>query len=421
MNMLHRFRQTKTAKALLAFLVFIVLMGLVLFTPWGNRLLSPIIENALSSGFSTSMRVREFSLTPKRFHLMAQDEYGNTLSTQGGLSLLTLRLYAHYRLECLVSKGMNPIAAAFKTDGAISGGIAAMNIRGNAHIVGGKIYYESELHRFRLSSVELTFDSLDYQALMHLLEYPSDTDTTLSGTVELKGFDRRAITGNIHLATLTKHFTPTPIAEDDNRSFSLRDLLADEFGRVKAFTTDITVDASLEHAGVLEQFVGVPLAGELSFQGELEGNEKLLKLKATSDVAQSDTKLTLIIPDLEPSSIAFDLRNGDVEQTFKLFDLPSPIRGKMTAYAELNATQGACDLTITHAFTLPNILKNHYHLTQPPIRFNADLTVDMDKKGVHYRVAFTSDLARMALDGTTTHDQMLRELLSTLSTGSAHR
>lgn len=414
MNMLHRFKRTKTAKALLAFILFIVLIGLVLFTPWGNRILSPLIEKSLSAGFSTSMSVREFSLTPKRFYLMAQDRYGNTLSTQGGVSLLTLRLYAHYRLECLVPKGMNPISSPFKTDGAISGGIASMNIRGDANIVGGKIYYEGELRRFHLSSTELTFDSLDYQTLMHLLQYPSDTNTTLSGTIELKGFDRRDITGTIHLATLTKHFNPTPIVEDDNTTFSLRELLADEFGRVKAFKTDITMDASFEHAGVLEQFAGIALAGELTLTGKLKGDEKLLKLKATSDVAQSDTKFTLIIPDLEPSSIALDLRAGDAEQTFKLFNLPSPIRGKITAYAELNTTQGICNLSIKNAQTLPAILKEHYNLTQPPLRFNADLTINMDDQGVHYRASFASDLTRMAIDGTTTHDQMLRELLKTL-------
>lgn len=421
MNMFHRFKRTKIAKALAAFFIFLFLIGLVLFTPWGNRLLSPIIEKGLSSGFSTSMSVREFSLTPKRFHLIAQDGYGNTLSTQGGISLLTLRLYAHYRLECLVPKGMNPIGVLFKTDGALSGGIAALNIRGNADIFEGKIYYESELHRFHFSNLEVTFDSLDYQQILHLLEYPSNTDTTLSGTIELNGFDRRDISGHLHLATLTKRFQPTPIMEDSDSSFSLHQLLADEFGNVKAFKTDITLDASFEHAGVLEQFVGIPLGGELSLQGKLEGDEKLLKLKASSNMAQSETKLNVLITDLEPSLVALDLRNADAEQAFNLFALPSPIKGEISAYAELNTTQGSCDLSIKNAQTLPAVLKEHYQITQPPIRFNADLTIDTDKNGVHYRATFTSDLARMAMDGTTTHDQMLRELLSTLSNGSAHQ
>ncbi len=414
MNMFHRFKRTKTAKALLASLLFIVLMGLVLFTPWGNRLLSPLIEKALSGGFSTSMSVREFSLTPKRFHLIAQDGYGNTLATQGGISLLTLRLYAHYRMECLAPKGMNPIASTFKTDGAISGGIAAMTIRGNADIVGGKIYYESELRRFRLSTLELTFDSLDFQALMHLLEYPSDTDTTLSGTVELNGFDRRDVTGAIHLATLTKHFNPTPIMEDDNTTFSLRELLADKFGRVKAFKTDITMDASFEHAGVLEQFVGMPLGGALNVHGTLKGDDQLLKFKVSSDVAHSETKLTVVIPELEPASASFSLHQADAKETFTLFALPSPITGKISVYADLNTTEGKVNVSIQEGATLPSVLKRHYQITQPLIRFDAQINANLSPKGVRYRAQFKSDLSRMAIDGTTTHDQMLRELLKTL-------
>lgn len=414
MNYLRYFKQTKTAKWLLAFFSFILLLGLILFTSWGNRLVSPVIEKGLSSIFSTSMSIKEFSLTPKHFHLIAQDSYGNTLSTQGGLSLLTFRLYAHYRIECLHVKGMNPIGVLFKTDGALSGGIAALNIRGNADIFEGKIYYESELHRFHFSNLEVTFDSLDYQRILHLLEYPSNTDTTLSGTIKLNGFDRRDISGHVHLATLTKRFQPTPIKEDSDSSFSLHQLLADEFGNVKAFKTDIHFDASMEHAGVLEQFAGIPLAGALTLQGKIEGDETLLKLKASSNMAQSETKLNVLITDLEPSLVALDLRNADAEQAFNLFALPSPIKGEISAYAELNTTHGTCDISIKNALTLPAVLKEHYQITQPPIRFNADLTMDMDQKGVHYRAAFTSDLERMAMDGTTTHDQMLRELLKTL-------
>src|SRR3989338_7616571 len=184
MNMLHRFRRTKTAKVLLAFIAFIAVLYLILFSLWGNRLMSPIVEKALSSGFSTPMNVQEFTLRHNRFHMIAQDDFGNTLSTQGGFSLLTLRLYAHYRLECFRADGMNPMRVPFKTVGAFSGGIGAFNIRGNATIFGGDILYKIELHRFHLSQLDLIIDQIDYEPMMHYLDYPSDTDTQLSGTVD---------------------------------------------------------------------------------------------------------------------------------------------------------------------------------------------------------------------------------------------
>ena len=414
MNMLHRFRRTKTAKVLLAFIAFIAVLYLILFSLWGNRLMSPIVEKALSSGFSTPMNVQEFTLRHNRFHMIAQDDFGNTLSTQGGFSLLTLRLYAHYRLECFRADGMNPMRVPFKTVGAFSGGIGAFNIRGNATIFGGDILYKIELHRFHLSQLDLIIDQIDYEPMMHYQDYPSDTDTQLSGTVDLRGLDRRDVMGTIYLSTQTKRFSPTPIHEDDNSTFNLKSLLADKFGQIKPFDVNVALDASLEHAGILEQFVGLPLAGALSAQGTLSGDKTLLKFKASSDVARSNTKFTVIIPDLEPSSILLDLRNADAQQTFELFALPAPITGQISAYAELNATAGTLQTTIRKGSTIPDILQQHYRITQPLIHFDADVNADISEKGVHYRASFKSDLNRMDIDNTTAHDQMLRELLKTL-------
>lgn len=414
MKHLRNFHRTKIGLIFLSFLGFILAISLLLFTPMGNRVSEPIIERSLTSTLNTPINIEEFSLSYNRFHLLFQDGYGNTVSTQGGFSLLTLRMYAHYRIECFAKGGFNPLSTPLKTEGSLSGGIASFNIHGTSAVFGGNVLYKIELHRFHLSTLDLKITKIAYEPMMKQLDYPSDTDTLLSGTVDLRGFDRRDVIGEIHLSTQTKRFVPTPIKEDDNSSFDLKSLLADKFGRIRPFDISVAIDASLEHAGILEQFVGIPLAGELNIKGEVEGDEKLLKLKATSDVAQSETKFTVLFPDLEPSSITFDLRDADAKQTFELFVLPAPINGKLSAYAELNTSSGTLHTSIRNGVTEPNILKQHYHLTQPLIHFNADVTADISKKGVHYRAAFKSDLSRLEIDNTTTHDQMLRELLNHL-------
>lgn len=415
MKRIRNFHRTTIGIALLTLLGFVLAVSLLLFTPWGNRAVEPILENSLSSALDTPIKIEEFSLTYNRFHLLFQDGYGNTASTQGGFSALTLRMYAHYRVECFVQGGFNPLPSPLKTEGSLNGGIASFAIRGSATLFKGEVHYKIELHRFHLEQLDLTLDQIAYEPMLHYLDYPSITDTMLSGTIMLKGFEQRDITGAIHLATLTKRFEHLPIkSEDDNSSFNLKTLLADKFGHIKPFNVEIALNASLEHAGVLEQFVGIALDGALTAQGTLEGDETLLKLKASSDVANSDTKLTLLIPDLEPSSITFDLRNGDAMQVFELFALPAPFSGTLSAYAELNTTSGKLHTHIRNGTTIPSVLKEHYHLTQPLIHFTAEVNADLSEKGVHYRGAFQSDLARLEIDNTTTHDQMLRELLRTL-------
>ena len=415
MKRIRNFHRTTIGIILLSFLGFIMAVALALFTPWGNRVLEPFLEDSLSSALDTPINIEEFSLTHNRFHLLFQDGYGNTVSTQGGFSALTLRMYAHYRIECFVQGGLNPLTSPLKTEGSLSGGISSFNIRGNAALFGGNILYKIELHRFHLATLDLTMDQIAYEPVLHYLDYPSATDTLLSGTIILKGVDRRDITGAIHLVTLTKRFEHLPIqSKDDNSSFDLRTLFADQFGRIKPFNIQVALNASLEHAGVLEQFVGIPLAGPFKAEGTLEGDETLLKLKVSSDVAHSETKLSILIPDLEPSSITFDLRNADAEQAFKLFALSAPFSGTLSAYTELNTTSGRLYTYIHNGTTIPSVLKEHYQITQPLIHFNAEVNADLSEKGVHYRASFKSDLNRMEIDNTTTHDQMLSELLKTL-------
>lgn len=408
---LHR---TLVGKTLLSFLGSAVILSLFLFTPWGNRLMTPIFEKALSSVLSAPVTLREFSLRHNRFHILAQDSYGNTLSTQGGYSLLTLRLYAHYRMECFHQGGMNPVSTAFKTDGALSGGIAAFNIRGNGSILGGNALYQIELHRFHLAIVELKLHNIAYEPLLHLLKYPSLSDTVVSGEISLRGFDRRDVEGNIVLTSQTHRFTPTPIQEDTNESFDLKSLLTDKYGRIKPFNVNINLDASLAHAGILEQFVGIPLGGAIALKSTLIGNEKLLRLKAHTEVARSDTSIDVTIPDLEPSSIQFDFKHADMERTFTLFALNAPISGQGDVYGELNTSGGNLTITITKGATIPKVLLKEYQITQPLIHFDANLHANLNKRGVHYQAAFKSDLSRLEIDNTTTHDQMLRELLKTL-------
>ena len=421
MKHVRNFHRTLIGKIFLSFLGVLIALYLLLFTPFGNRLMIPLIKKSLSSALDTPIAVQEFALTRERFHLIFQDHLGNTVSSQGGISLLTLRMYAHYRIEGLQYGGFNPISNPFKTEGSLSGGIASFSVHGNGTILDGNIIYKLELHRFSLATLDIELNKIAYAPLMELLHYPSNTDTVISGNISLNGFDRRDVGGKIDLTAHTKRFLPTPITEDSNESVTFKSLLADSNGQVKPFHVDVALNLSLDHAGILEQFVGVPLGGRVNAKATIKGDQKHLRLNAASDVARSDTTLLIEIPNLEPSSIVFDLKHANAEETFELFALPSPIKGNLSAYADLNTTEGKLQISVIEGSTIPSVLKQHYQITQPFMRFNAEVNADLSSKEVHYRGIFKSDLGRMEIDNTTTHDQMIHDLLKTIPSGSPHR
>lgn len=424
MRHIRYFHRTILGKIFLSLLGIIMALALVLFTSWGNRLIAPLVEKSLTTSLSTPITVEEFTLTYNRFHLLFHDTKGNIFSTQGGFSLLTLRLYAHYRLSCFTHSGFNPLSSPFKTEGSLSGGISSLLIQGTGDIFRGNLLYKIELHQFHLASINLKIDKIYYQLLLQSFHYPSNTDTILTGKIDISGFDERSVEGSILLDSHTHRFVPTPIVSDNsdtNDSTTLKSLLADDYGKVKPFNVNVTVNASLDHAGILEQFVGMPLGGGLKLNATLSGDQKLLQLKAHSDVAHSEASVRVDIPNLEPSTIVFDLKHADLEQMFTLFALNAPISGESELYGELNTTVGNLNLIITKASTAPSVLLRDYHITQPLIRFDAEVHADLSKHGIHYRGAFKSDLSRMEIDNTTTHEQMLRDLLLSIPNGSPHR
>lgn len=411
------FRPLRTSRMFRISLIFVSVVGIVyqlLFSPWGNALLSPVIEKSISSALSTPVTVREFALTHNRFDLLVQDETGNTISLQGGFSLLTLRMYAHYRIDYVKEGGINTIGIPLKTEGSLNGGFAAFDIHGSAQALKGDVLYRVRLHRFELASLYAELNRISYEEMLHLLEYPSSTDTLLWGTIDLKGFDRRFVEGSVHLTAHTGRFAPTEILPDDDEPFDLRSLLADKYGNVQAFDVNVKLEASVEHAGILEQFAGIHLAGPAALSATLSGNREQLKLHAASALARSDTALTLIITDLEPSTITFQMKHADIPQLFDLFALPSPLAGEADATGEFTLHKGELKIALSDAVTLPDVLKREYNLTQPPLRFDASIGADLDKTGVRYRGTFVSDLKRIEFTDSASHDEMLRELLKTL-------
>lgn len=412
----RHFIRTLTGKIVLWFIGLNAAVYILLFTPLGNRLSYPVLESLLESGFKTPIHVHEFELERKRFHLLIQDDYGNTVSTQGGFSLMTLRFYAHYRIKCFRGGGINRPGVPFETDGSVSGGIAALNIRGKARIFDGELHYKSEFHRFKLADSELILDNIAYEQLLHFLNYPSITDTRLSGSVELKGFDRRDVSGTIRMHALTGKLTPTLVTRDDNgSSFDLRTFFADDNGKIAPFELNVSTEITLEHAGILEQFIGTHLKGPLSLESELIGNEKNLRLRLTTSLADSNTTATAAFYDFKPLYTEFTIRHADLEPLFAFLNIPPPLSGILGAEGKLDGASSFFNLRIDNGKINADVLKQTYGITQPRFQhFDTRIHADLNGSTVHYTGTYRSDLSRMEFDTTAPHEQMLNNLLNTI-------
>ncbi|MFA6189033.1 MAG: hypothetical protein WC680_07115 [Sulfuricurvum sp.] len=400
-------------KIILSALSLVGVLYLLAFTPFGNTLLKPLVEKKLHSMFQTPVNIDTFILTHDTLHLHFHDTLTNNMDIQGKFSLITLNLHSFYQANLSKLGGLNALDFPLKTSGALNGSYGMMMAQGSATIFDGSLQYRAKFNHFDLSDLHLSLSSLNYQSLMQWLDYPHNSSTMLAGEIDLHGLDRRDVEGTATLQTRTQTFFPSPIV-DDNTSFDFLSLFTDDHGMIQPFRLNLSLNASVDELGILEQFAMLPLRGNADLKAILQGDQDRLVLDARTNLAKSSTYARVHWKRLRPSYVYLNMDHADANALFHIFSLPSPIEGNIHLNAESDITNTTAKLSITHGITHPDIFKQEYALTQPLIHFTTLISLEATPKVIHYRGNFSSDLARLNIDDTTTHESMLRDLLKAI-------
>lgn len=400
-------------KITLAALGLGAILYLLLFTSLGNNVFKPLIEKNLTTVFNTPIRIDTFALTHNALTIQFHDTVGNSVNVQGQFSLITLNFHALYHAKIVHNGGINTFGLPLKTSGSLNGGYGLMNMHGSVNLFDGEVLYRAQFKRLRPSDMHISIKNIDYQSLMQWLEYPHQSSTVLTGKIDLHGIERRDIQGEVTLRTHTQNFSPSELV-DDNSSFDLISLFTDDQGKIQPFHLNLTLDASVDELGILEQFAMLPLRGSGNLDATIQGDQERLVLDAKSNIAYSTSHARVHWKKLRPSYLYVDIKNADAATLFHLFSQPSPIEGKVDLDAESNITKTTANLRVTRGLTHPDILKRQYRLTQPQTRFSTNISAQATPKMIHYQALYKSDLARTQINNTTTHERMLHDLLKAI-------
>ncbi|OYZ34716.1 MAG: hypothetical protein B7X89_04565 [Sulfuricurvum sp. 17-40-25] len=400
-------------KITLASLALAGILYILLFSAFGNAVFKPMIEKKLSTVFNTPITIDTFVLSHNALTLQFHDKPGNTIDVKGQFSLITLNLHALYHAKVLDTSGLNTIGLPLVTSGSLNGGYGRMIVQGSLNVFDGDVHYRLQLNRFKPADAYLLLMGIKYQDLMKWLEYPHQSATLLTGEVDLHGLNHRDIQGNVTLRTRTQNFSPSKLS-DDNSSFDFLSLFTDEKGKIQPFHLNLTLKTSVDELGILEQFAMLPLRGNANLNAVLVGDQERLVLDAHTNIAKSSTRARLHWKRLRPSYIYLNVAHANANTLFRLFSLDSPIEGNIDFNAESTMAKTTAKLSASNGMTHPDILKRDYHLTQPQTRFNATVSAQALPKVIHYQGSFKSDLARIQIDNTTTHQNMLHDLLKAI-------
>ncbi|MFZ3052056.1 MAG: hypothetical protein WA099_01505 [Sulfuricurvum sp.] len=396
---------------ILIIIALILIISTLLFTPWGNRQIAPIIQNQIESALGQPVTLTSFRLTLSRFELGLSDKSKNRVHIEGSYLALPPYINAHFDANLSVAEGMNIAKFPIELSGLLKGSYSNLDLNGTAHLFSGSMTFNSKLLVMKPNTLTLALHDIRYQELMDVLEYPHESDTLINGNLQVSGMVRRDINATGKVIATTHIFKPSPIMEEDNESFDFWSLLADKNGKIQPFKINANIKAQVDELGILEQFVYYPLRTSASGVATLEGSQYQLTVNAHAKVVKGDIDTQLTLHKLRPSKLQLEIKHADIPSLFTLLSLPSPLTGTLNASVNSDFSNTTLSLAIQKARTKPSILKHDYGITQPDITFDSSLKMIISPKERHYSGTFTSDLKNIPFEVSPFHDQMLQELL----------
>lgn len=408
----HRDKIRVLTLVIVFIIALIISLYTLVFTPWGNRQIAPIVQNQLESVLGQPVTLTTFKLTLSHFELALSDKTNNHARIEGSYLLLPPYIDARYDGNLSTSEGINIARFPMEFKGSIKGSYYHLALHGTAHLFSGDMTYDSMLLMMKPNTLALTVHDLHYQDLMDALEYPHESDTIVNGNVNIKGIVRRDINATGEIIASTHRFKASKIMEDDNESVDFWSLIADKNGKIAPFKINANIKAQVDELGILEQFVSYPLRTSATLHAKIEGSQHHLTLNADATAAKGKLTTALTLHKLQPQELRLEAKALDAASLFSLLSLPQPFTGQLEGSVLSDFKNSTVKITATKAQSNPEVLKQHYHITQPLIHFNSNVTIHLTPNSTHTSGRFVSDLEDLHFDGSPTHEQMLQELLN---------
>lgn len=396
---------------ILIIITLILIISTLLFTPWGNRQIAPIIQKQIESALGQPVALTSFRLTLTHFELGLSDKSKNRVHIEGSYLALPPYINAHFDANLSVAEGMNIAKFPMELSGLLKGSYSNLDLNGTAHLFSGSMTFDSKLLVMKPNTLTLALHDIRYQELMDALEYPHESDTLINGNLQVSGMVRRDINATGKVTATTHRFKASKIKEDDNESFDFWSLLADKNGKIQPFKINATIKAQVDELGILEQFVYYPLRTSASGVATLEGSQYQLTVNAHAKAVKGDIDTRLTLHKLRPNKLQLEIKHADIPSLFTLLSLASPLTGTLSASVNSDFSNTTLSLAIQKARTKPSILKRDYGITQPDMTFDSKVKVILSPKERHYSGIFTSNLQSLPIQESPNHNQMLQELL----------
>ena len=365
---------------LIIVLILVSVYG-ILFTKYGNGIVSSYIENKINTGQNdVKLKVNDFVLTSKYLNFDASINDNSKINISGDLSLFQKSVNLKYdikinELSTLKNLTRQEFKGPLSTSGIFIGNEEEAIIQGVSDIAQSQTKYYFNLEDFEPKNINIQVKNAKIEDLLVLLNKPQyakgdltiHTDIKNANLSKLDGMIIAKITdGKINNDVVNSEFnqgiqssinfqseinailTPNKAEVKSNLISSLAEIFMNKTVidlSTKNVKTDYKID--IKNLAKLEGIVSKKLNGEFLTDGNLKAFDDTIQIEGSSDIFEGITKYNAEFINLKPSNVKFSIENARLEKLLQVINEPIYSTGSLNIDANIkNADLNKLDGTI---------------------------------------------------------------------------
>ncbi|WP_345977919.1 hypothetical protein [Sulfurimonas sp. HSL3-7] len=417
-------------------LVLLIALYTLLFTPFGNGILKPVLQERLNTSLNAEAVIETFALDMSSFEIKIALTPSNVIAASGTYSPFSQAVDAVYtiafekmnELETLLqrrSQGKIHISGTAKGDADV------MKIAGESDIASSQTRYDVTLKSFNPAAVIATIDNARLDELLALAGEKAYADARVSLQTEIKGVDVNNFDGDISFlvkngkvdrALMRRDFNITlpqtrfgvkvvaKLKGDavDYSAVADSNLLTLNSGGnviVQPMKMDLDYDLDIKELALLRPLTNAPLRGAFATKGNVKGDEAALNILGKSDIAGSDSRYDITLSHFKPSKVLATVKNAKLSKLLYLAGEEKYAEADVNLNVDLSDLdpqnlQGSAKLDVSSGTVFPKTMKKAYSIALPKTDFNTRFSADLKGKEIDYTLALLSNLAQINSKGS---------------------
>jgi len=181
----------------------LVSIYVLVFTPFGNDLIAPMIEEKIQEQTKLESKLDTYKLNLSDFEILITLNKNNTISVKGDYSLFSQSMNVVYSVNLEELKTLKALLQAeldtsLHLNGTVEGDAKLLVVDGKSDIASSATTFKAQLINFEPSKIQANIKGLVIQEVLAILKQPHYTDGLFDLSVDIRNADIEHLDGVVN-------------------------------------------------------------------------------------------------------------------------------------------------------------------------------------------------------------------------------